>query len=280
MIIGIAGKINSGKDTVADMIQHITGLNTNISFNKWRTSKYNSKVCNSWETVRFADTLKDIVCLILGCTRKQLEDREFKEKPLGEKWIRYGYADGFFQSNGKTTMNHKSCSKERYEEELKINWQTAYKLELTPRLILQLMGTECGRNIIHNDIWVNSTMSRYKEEYKNNPFYDNKGIYDVIEEDEILHPPMYPKWIIPDVRFPNEFDAVKQNNGIMLRVKRDNESDKYKVVDDNNKVINPIEHPSETALDGYKFDFDIPNNGTLNDLYDTVKIILKQINVI
>ena len=61
-LISISGKIGSGKDTVAGIIQKITG--------------------NQFEIVRFADKVKDIVCLLLNCTREQLEAREFKEKAL------------------------------------------------------------------------------------------------------------------------------------------------------------------------------------------------------
>ena len=36
---------------------------------------------------------------LLGCTRSQLEDREFKEKELGEEWdkfgIRFTHPDGY-----------------------------------------------------------------------------------------------------------------------------------------------------------------------------------------
>ena len=37
-----------------------------------------SEVTNS-EIKKFADKLKDIVCLLIGCTREQLEDQEFKK---------------------------------------------------------------------------------------------------------------------------------------------------------------------------------------------------------
>jgi hypothetical protein len=39
----------------------------------------------------------------------------------------------------------------------------SYKRTLTPRRMLQLLGTDCGRNIIHPNIWVNATMVDYKE---------------------------------------------------------------------------------------------------------------------
>ena len=66
MIIGVSGHMNSGKDLVGLIIQHLTDSN--------------------WKIKKFADKLKDIVCLLIGCTREQLEDRKFKETPLSSEW--------------------------------------------------------------------------------------------------------------------------------------------------------------------------------------------------
>ena len=38
--------------------------------------------------------------------------------------------------------------------------------------------------------------------------------------------------------------------------------------------INTIQHPSETALDDYQFDYVIDNNGTIEELIEKVKVIL------
>lgn len=92
MIIGINGKIGSGKDTVGKIIQFITynkhrelkGFDT-MSFSDFCID-YNLHNRSNWKIKKFADKLKDIVCLLIGCTREQLEDHEFKEKELGEEW--------------------------------------------------------------------------------------------------------------------------------------------------------------------------------------------------
>ena len=109
---------------------------------------------------------------------------------------------------------------------------------LTPRKILQLLGTEAGRHIIHPNIWVNALFSDYKPE-------DN--------------------WIVTDVRFPNEADIIKDKGGIMIRINRP-----QFMID--GKVILKDEHLSETGLDNYdKFDYVIDNDGTVQDLIDKVK---------
>jgi hypothetical protein len=58
MLIGICGKKFSGKSTVARLLHNATG----------------------YPVVSFADKLKDVTCVLSGCTREQLEDYDFKEK--------------------------------------------------------------------------------------------------------------------------------------------------------------------------------------------------------
>ena len=70
--------------------------------------------------------------------------------------------------------------------------------------------------------------------------------------------------IIPDSRFPNEIDSLKQAglSVIHLRVRRENFESPLTAEQQN--------HPSETALDHVVPDFLIVNDGTLEDLYNKV----------
>ena len=264
MIISISGKIGSGKDTVGEIIQIIT-----------KSPHFTDKAVESFlgrehinpvfENQKWANVLKDYVCMAIGCTREQLEDREFKEKELGEEWTNYGYAKGFWYHSDNNPshkiMDSVPCSKERYEEELKVNWQTAYKQVMTPRLLLQLIGTDSIRNHVHPNYWVNCLMSKYKE-YKYaeaaNGLVTDKPVYK------------YPNWVITDTRFPNELKAVKDRGGVSIRVTRDNGT---RAID-----VNP--HESETALDNAEFDYIINNVGTIEDLIAKVREILIKENII
>ena len=264
MIIGVSGKIGSGKDTVGEVIQYLTGRYDNTisfeAFQHWNEDYKDSEheIIPNWKIKKYADKLKDIVCILLSCTREQLEDREFKETPLGEEWTRYGYANGFWihsdNNPSHKMMDNVSCDKETYEAEKRTNWQTAYKRELTPRLLLQLIGTDCGRNIIHPNIWINSTMNSYDYIQK----WINVGSKAIL-----------PNWIITDVRFPNEADAIKQREGINIRLQRGGDSD-----------IDTKQHESETDLDNYEFDYIIDNNGTIEALIEQVREILIKENII
>lgn len=276
-IISVSGKIGSGKDTVGKIIQILTDNPqlSNKGVEEWLDRElYKGK----FEIRKWADSLKDIVCILIGCTREQLEDHEFKDTPLGEEWIRYSYADGFykdyFYKNGEenmtTVMNAVPCTKERYEEELRVNWQTAYKVHYTPRLLLQHIGTELMRNQLLDNIWVNSLMSKYKSK-KYSIGIDKVGHQTIIDR--------FPNWIITDTRFENELKAVKDRNGISIRVKSD-----YATTDLGRLLIGTtgggIEHESETALDTATFDYEVDNNSTILDLIEKVRNILVKEKVI
>ena len=69
-------------------------------------------------------------------------------------------------------------------------------------------------------------------------------------------------YIIADVRYPNELEAIKERNGILLRIDR--------------KGAGAGNHSSETALDDYKeWDVHIENNNSIEDLFEAIRIFTK-----
>ena len=109
----------------------------------------------------------------------------------------------------------------------------------TNRELLQRFGTEVGRSISPT-LWVDALFTNYSE---------------------------HDHWIIPDVRFPSEAQAIKDRGGIIIRVDRET----------------PFHdtHPSEVALDNYEgFDYRIDNNNDIEYLIGKVKEIMSQLNLI
>jgi hypothetical protein len=261
MIIGISGKIHSGKDTVGKMIQYFTFSSAGVTFtlNQWiaitNTNNVKNQFIPAFQIQKFADALKNIVCILIGCTREQLEDEDFKNSHLSYEWGRI--------IKGEATT-------------------------YTVREVLQIVGTDLLRIQFHKDTWINALFSKYKQEFKYNPWYIGKGIYDVTENDEIQHPPMYPKWIITDVRFPNEADTIRANGGLLIRINRSGnylKNHDYSTLDkidleNTAKQVVKAEHPSETALDNYHFDYTIENTSSIEDLATDVYIVLKKENII
>jgi hypothetical protein len=96
MIIGISGKKQHGKDTVAQIIQYLTQKKDTCfsDYGEYLSWKKNPKEYPEslffWQIHKFADKLKDCVCLLIGCTREQLEDEEFKNTPLSSEWDCFG----------------------------------------------------------------------------------------------------------------------------------------------------------------------------------------------
>jgi hypothetical protein len=164
MIIGISGKIGSGKDLMGKIIQYLCwDINNSETFekflqiysdiNKLTHQQIAAKTLSGWEIKKFTDKLKDIVCLLIGCTKEQLEDETFKNTELGEEWCYYKNNE-FNKIISISEWQSLSDNKKEYFDLIK----------LTPRLLLQLLGTEYGRNIIHPNVWVNSLFTNIDRE--------------------------------------------------------------------------------------------------------------------
>ena len=94
-LYGVSGGIKCGKDLVGDIINYLGGIN-NPSLEGFEESQDSLKSIyhkDAYEIKKFADKLKDCVALIIGCTREQLEDQEFKATVLGPQWWYYKYKD-------------------------------------------------------------------------------------------------------------------------------------------------------------------------------------------
>lgn len=78
--------------------------------------------------------------------------------------------------------------------------------------------------------------------------------------------------IVPDVRFFNEIEAIKKENGILVRM--------YRNID----VVNTIQHPSELEMEEMSdmlFDFVVDDDGnrTMNDLKQRVMNFIYKFNL-
>jgi hypothetical protein len=179
----------------------------------------------------FASTLKDAVSYVFGWDRTLLEGR----------------------------------TKEAREWREQVDPWWAERLEmpnLTPRLMLQLWGTEVCRKGFHDDIWIASLENKLR-----------------MSKDSV---------VISDCRFPNEIAAIKKQGGKIFWVQRGALPNWYEAAVSMNKgpkrnmswaiSKHTIEelgiHVSETAWVGTKFDAIVDNNGSIQDLYDQLKTLI------
>lgn len=116
--------------------------------------------------------------------------------------------------------------------------------DMTLGEMLQKIGTDCLRNGFDDQIWI-------------------KSLFVDIDPDK--------DYIVSDCRFKNEAEAIKERNGILIRI---------------NRPINPVaeasgrdlNHLSEIDLDDYEhFDYIITNDGTYEELVEKIKQIYFQI---
>jgi dephospho-CoA kinase len=134
MIISISGKAGSGKDLVGTIIQILTKYpeKDDASILLLSTGNNGEKFTQEdscWEIKKFADKLKQIVCLTTGCQMYELESQSFKEKLLPEQWL-VKYPD------------------------------------LTYRKYLQMLGTDVFRNIFYEGVWEYALLVHYSSKSK------------------------------------------------------------------------------------------------------------------
>ena len=116
-----------------------------------------------------------------------------------------------------------------------IGWDGAKTAYPEIRRLLQVFGTEVGRNQWGSNFWVDLAMTQM----------------DWLEKD----------YVVTDVRFPNEYEAIKATGGKVWRVDR--------------TAVGPVnEHVSDNALEGFEFDRVVKNYGTLRDLQFQVEALL------
>jgi hypothetical protein len=179
----------------------------------------------------FANTLKDAVASVFGWDRTMLEGRTKQAR--------------------------------EWREQVDPWWAERLNMPaLTPRLMLQLWGTEVCRKAFHDDIWIASLENKLRS-----------------SKDDV---------VISDCRFSNEIRAIKAQGGIVIRVVRGPEPEWYEHALNSNKGDRQIGwalgkkhledlkiHASETAWVGTEFDAVVDNNGTMDHLYQQINDLVQ-----
>jgi hypothetical protein len=127
-----------------------------------------------------------------------------------------------------------------------IDWRNLRKEDVvepfgvTLRSLYQTLGTEWGRECVHPDVWLH--------------VWKRQASGRVLDGTPV---------VVDDVRFPNEARLIKNMGGVMWRVTRPGQP-------------RPNGHVSEGGLDGWDFDGEICNDGSIEDLIRTVHRYIKE----
>ena len=138
-----------------------------------------------------------------------------------------------------------------WREKVDIWWAKSLKMpHLSPRHVLQYFGTELFRNHWHPDIWVK--------------VLENKIL-------ELTQSSLDTNIVITDCRFENEINMILRFQGKIIHVHRNMPSwfHKYKMGIDVDEV--KYMHKSEITWIRCFKDWDIENNGSVEDLYKNVR---------
>ncbi len=119
---------------------------------------------------------------------------------------------------------------------------------ISAREVLQFLGTNIFRNNIKeilpnvgNDLWI---------------YVVKRKILQKLEEDQNA------KFVITDVRFPNEVEFIKSMGGMTIKLKRDTEKNQF------------YNHESEMQIDKLDTTYEFDNNKTKEDLFANLNSIL------
>ena len=170
----------------------------------------------NFQKISFADKLKDGVSSVFGWDRALLEGDTDRSRIWREK-----------------------------DDEF---WSTELGRPITPRLVLQLFGTDCMRNGFDENIWV------------------------LLAKKHMLDNP-HVNYVIPDVRFQNEMDTINELNGEVWQVRRGKQPDWFVPWRDHRVKPGSSIHESEYMWVGPDSAFSniIDNNNDLATLERAIK---------
>lgn len=140
------------------------------------------------------------------------------------------------------------CTKESrlWREQIDTWWANRLGIpNLTPRYVLQNFGTELFRNHFHQDIWIACIEKKLEK---------------------------YDKVVITDCRFLNEINLIKNKNGIVIKIFRNEIPKLYYDVKNGLEPSNL--HQSEWKWINSDEDYIIINNKTIKDLENELEKIL------
>ena len=166
----------------------------------------------------------------------------------------------------RTMLEGRTKTAREWREQVDPWWAQRLNMpNLTPRWVLQYWGTEVCRRGFHDDIWIASLENKLRN-----------------SSDNI---------VISDCRFPNEIASIRSAGGRIVWIKRGELPEWYDAAVHVNRGPNgnmmwsssktKLEsigiHASETAWVGTKFDAELDNNGSIDDLYLAIKNLVSTV---
>lgn len=210
-IIVISGLKNSGKDTVADMLQYC--LSVPEPFRKyWMYRHYRYAFNNTYEKVAFADSLKDTLSVLFGIPVEKFYERDFKE---------HFYIKGLeITDTPDNILDEDSFIKMLNKKDFSF-LKTHF---ITIRQLLQCFGTEIVRGLFGNAFWAERAMKhtfdkmiitdlRFKVELE--AVRKRNGLVLYIDNPNCIPEQHASESEVLEMKDNHDFDFIIENNGTL-----------------------------------------------------------------
>ena len=115
---------------------------------------------------------------------------------LDHQYSKYAFAEPLYAMVNALITPHPGAWQDRKWKESPIPW-----IGKSPRQLLQTLGTEWGREMIHPDLWTNAAGRRLRA---------------------VMDFGMATGMVVSDVRFHNEADWILENGGVLVEITRPN----------------------------------------------------------
>jgi len=135
--------------------------------------------------------------------------------------------------------------------------------QLSPRIMLQSLGTEWGRVVCGDDVWINQAIHAAERVLCGEVYEREVGFLNA----ERSRP--HTGVVVSDVRFHNELHCIHDVGGKVVKVTRES-------ADKKSKKLGITGHASEAEQKTFTpdmFDAVLANEGTLPDLYKAVDVL-------
>ncbi len=169
---------------------------------------------------------KEMIIALMGYARVG-KDAIAQEFVMNNSFERIGFADSLremlYKFNPSLINNEDGTIVNIKDYVDKYGWEDAKSFYFV-RESLQILGSEAGRDVLGENIWIETLFKK----------------------------PTGARIIIPDCRYINEAQAVRERGGVVIRIKRDG--------------VYPVNSHASDQIN-FDADFEINNNGTVKESY-------------
>ena len=228
-LIAVSGVKGSGKDTFTEMLQYCLSV-PKIFRQYWFYKYFHKLIKPKYKKIAFADPLKKMLSDLLNIPLNSFYNRNFKEDYVID-------VSTLNVPQPKVTddclnLNFNKLPDSKFNKMIKQLDQMLLNSNLSIRQLMQYFGTEIMQKYFGKRVWINSTLR-------------NASKYTIIS----------------DLRFIEEYNAVKEQNGIVIYIDRPG----YEFGQ------HASEREMKELLENKEYDFIVINNSSIKRLFNEVK---------